>query len=284
MTNKSDTNKTDIERRTLLRTIAVASGAALTSAFMPRDAAAQPARDSSAMQKGAGMGSKSRPTIILAHGAWADGSSWNAVTRQLQSMGLQVIAAPLPLTSLGDDVAALDRALARTEGPVVLAAHAYAGAVISACVSERVKSLVFIAALAPDEGETVADVFYRLPADPKTAKLAPDANGLLWMAAEDFGTAFAPHAKPEEAHLLFATQRPISVTCIKEKVATPGWKTRPSWFLVAEEDRMINPQTQHFMANRMKAQIHSRKVDHIPLITSPNDVVAIIRQAVEALG
>src|ERR1700678_1264595 len=193
MTNKSDTNKTDIERRTLLRTIAVASGAALTSAFMPRDAAAQPARDSSAMQKGAGMGSKSRPTIILAHGAWADGSSWNAVTRQLQSMGLQVIAAPLPLTSLGDDVAALDRALARTEGPVVLAAHAYAGAVISACVSERVKSLVFIAALAPDEGETVADVFYRLPADPKTAKLAPDANGLLWMAAEDFGTAFAPH-------------------------------------------------------------------------------------------
>jgi pimeloyl-ACP methyl ester carboxylesterase len=212
------TCKPGIERRTLLRTIAAASGVALTSAVLSRHADAQQT----------GNKSDSRATIVLAHGAWADGSSWNAVIQPLQSMGLRVIAAPLPLTSLDDDVAALDRVLARTEGPVILAAHAYAGAVISASVSEKVKSLVFIAALAPDEGETVADVFYRLPAGPDTAKLAPDANGLLWMAEEDFGKAFAPHATPERARMLYATQRPIAVTCIKQPLSKPGWRTKPS--------------------------------------------------------
>jgi pimeloyl-ACP methyl ester carboxylesterase len=274
-------SKTDVERRTFLRTIAAASSAALTSTVLSRHAAAQQIGKTGAT---ASDHPKGRATIVLAHGAWADGSSWSAVIRPLQSMGLAVIAAPLPLTSLTDDVAALDRVLERTEGPVILAAHAYAGAVISACASERIKSLVFISALAPDEGETVADVFYRLPADPDTAKFAPDANGLLWMAEADFGKAFAQHAAPEVTRLLYATQRPIAVACIKQPMPTPGWKTRPSWFLIAEEDRMINPQTLHFMANRMKAQIVSRQVDHAPLITAPNDVVDIIRQAVEALG
>jgi pimeloyl-ACP methyl ester carboxylesterase len=102
--------------------------------------------------------SKHRSTVVLVHGAWADGSSWNDIIGPLQSKGLNVLAAPIPLTSLSDDVAALDRALERTDGPVVLAAHAYAGAVIAASTNERVQSLVFIAALAPDEGETVADV------------------------------------------------------------------------------------------------------------------------------
>lgn len=277
------TRKTDIERRAVLRTLATASGAALTSAILSRRAGA--ASDSAKTQKAAATNKvKGRATIILTHGAWADGSSWSAVIRPLQSMGLQVIAAPLPLNTFNDDVAALDRAIERTEGPVVLAAHAYAGAVISASASERVKSLVFIAALAPDEGETVGDVFYRLPAHPDTAKLAPDANGLIWMAERDFGKAFAQHAAPAEAHLLYATQRPIDVACIKQPVPKPGWKTRPSWFLIAEEDRMINPQTQHFMANRMKAHITSRQIDHVPLVTSPDDVVEIIRQSVEALG
>jgi hypothetical protein len=280
----------DTERRSLLRTFATASGVALASAVLSRQAAAQPAgkagaaaSDPSAAQRKPDM-LKGRATIVLAHGAWADGSSWNEVTRPLQSMGLQVMAAPLPLTTFGDDIAALERTIERTEGPVVLAAHAYAGAVISASVSERVKSLVFISALAPDEGETVADVFYRLPAHPDTAKLAPDANGLLWMAEGDFGKAFAQHATPAEARLLYAAQRPIDVACIKQPVPKPGWKTRPCRFLVAEEDRMINPQTQHFMANRMKAKITSRQVDHGSLMTSPDDVVEIIRQAVEALG
>jgi len=127
------------------------------------------------------MDSNKRASVVLVHGAWADGSSWYDAMAPLQAKGLTVSAAPIPLTSLSDDVAALDRALERTAGPIVLAAHAYAGAVIAASSNERVQSLVFIAALAPDEDETVADVFYREKSHPQAPQLAPDAHGLIWM-------------------------------------------------------------------------------------------------------
>src|SRR5215469_8688142 len=118
--------------------------------------------------------------VVLAHGAWADGSSWARVVTALKAEGVKVSAAPLPLTSLADDVAALDRSLDRTEGPIVLAGHAYAGAVIALARPERVKALVYVAALAPDEGEKVADVFYRLKSH-QAPKLAPDGDGLIWL-------------------------------------------------------------------------------------------------------
>src|SRR5277367_6856020 len=117
-------------------------------------------------------------TVILVHAAWADGSSWSNVILPLQQRGLHVICAPLPMTTLSDDAAALSRVLERTSGPVVLVGHAYSGAVIAAVREERVKSLVYIAALAPDKGETVAQVFYRDPKPPESPKLAPDAHGL----------------------------------------------------------------------------------------------------------
>jgi pimeloyl-ACP methyl ester carboxylesterase len=125
--------------------------------------------------------SKHRSTVVLVHGAWGDGSSWNDIIGPLLSKGLNVLAAPIPLTSLSDDVAALDRALERTDGRVVLAAHAYAGAVTAASTNERVQSLVFVAALAPDEGETVAAVFYREMPHPMAPELAADAHGFIWM-------------------------------------------------------------------------------------------------------
>jgi pimeloyl-ACP methyl ester carboxylesterase len=221
-------------------------------------------------------------SVVLAHGAWADGSSWSRVIELLQTKGLQVIAAPLPLTSLSDDVAALDRTIARTKGPVVLAAHAYAGAVISLAKSERVKALVYVAALAPDEGETVADVFYREQPHPQAPTLAPDDNDLIWMPREEFASAFAQHASPEQNALLAATQRPIAVASIQERSPRPIWKDKPSWFLIAEDDRMINPATQRFMAERMRAKIRSEKLDHTPLITAPGRVVEIILEAVMA--
>jgi len=221
-----------------------------------------------------------RPNVVLVHGAWADGSSWNDVIGPLQSKGLNVLAAPIPLTSLSDDVAALDRALERTGGPVVLVAHAYAGAVIAASTSERVQSLVFIAALAPDEGETVAEVFYRDTPHPQAPQLAPDAHGFIWMPEEAFGAAFSQHAPPERAALFAATQRPIAVACIQEKAPRPAWKVKPSWYLIAEEDRMINPLTQRFMAQRMGARIRSAKVDHTPLVTAPELVIEMILEAV----
>src|SRR5215813_5286444 len=137
--------------------------------------------------------------VALVHGAWADGSSWTEVIKPLQSRGLNVLAAPIPLTSLSEDIAALERALERTDGPVVLVAHAYAGAVIAASSNERVRSLVFIAALTPDEGETVAEVFYRDKPHPQAPQLAPDRHGFIWMPDERFGTAFCQHASFEQA-------------------------------------------------------------------------------------
>ena len=223
----------------------------------------------------------SKATIVLVHGAWADGSSWAEVIRPLQERGYRVIAAPIPLTSLSDDVQALNRVLRRAAGSLVLAAHAYAGAVISACDEPRVKSLVFIAALTPAEGETVADVFYRdaTARHPLSPNLAPDADGIIWMPDEAFGNAFAHNASPAQVQLLAATQRPISVACIQERSPRPAWLTKPSWYLIAEEDRLIPAVTQHFMADRLKARVRTEKVDHTPLATAPDLVVRMIIDA-----
>src|SRR5262249_32467274 len=129
-------------------------------------------------------------SVVLAHGAWADGTSWARVITALTAEAVKVLAAPLPLTSLAEDVAALNRSLDRTEGPIVLAGHAYAGAVISLARPERVRALVYVTALAPDQGEKVADVFYRLEPHPQAPKLAPDDNGFIWLPDEAFATAF----------------------------------------------------------------------------------------------
>ena len=217
--------------------------------------------------------------IILVHGAWADGSCWNNVILPLQRHGLKVICAPIPLTSLTDDIAALTRALERTSGPVVLVGHAYSGAVIAAVREDRVKSLVYISALAPDEGETVAQVFYRNPSHPEAPKLAPDSHGFIWMPDDGFRRAVAHKASLDQTNIATAVQRPIAVQCIQEPAPTPTWKTKPSWFLIAEEDRMINPKTLHFMADRMKAKVQSHPVDHSPMYTEPPLVIDVILDA-----
>lgn len=221
-------------------------------------------------------------TIVVVHGAWADGSSWEPVIRELEKQGLNVLAAPIPLTSLSDDAAALRRTIARTQGPVIVAGHAYAGAVVGTASDERVKALVYIAALAPDEGETVAQVFYRDKPHPNAPQLAPDEDGFIWMPDVSFEKAFAQNATSEQVALCRAVQRPIALKSIQEQVAAPSWKKKPVWYLLAEEDRMINPKTQHFMAERMKATVRSFAVDHTPLLTAPDKVVEIILEAARA--
>src|SRR6476469_10820947 len=188
------------------------------------------------------------------------------------------------LTSLADDVAALNRSLDRTEGPVLVAGHAYAGAVIALARPERVKALVYITALAPDEGEKVADVFYRLTPYPQAPKLAPDSDGLIWLPERAFETAFAQNASADERAVLAAVQRPIALSCITVPVGRPLWKDVPSWFLIAEDDRMIAPETQHYMGERMKAKITALAVDHIPSVTAPTAVVDIIRDAISSVA
>lgn len=221
----------------------------------------------------------SNATVVLVHGAWADGSCWQNVILPLREEGLNVTCAPIPLTSLAEDIAALQRVLERTNGPVLLAGHAYGGAVIAGLNEDRVKSLVYIAALAPGEGETVADVFYRAKPHPEAPHLQPDAHGFIWMPAGGFAHAVAHNASPEQTTILETVQRPIAVKCIQEKASVPAWKTKPSWFLLAEEDRMIPPETQRYMAERMGANIRAHQVDHSPMYTAPDAVVAIILEA-----
>lgn len=223
--------------------------------------------------------SRSEATVVLVHGAWADGSSWAKVIAPLVASGIDVIAAPLPLTSLSDDVAALDRTIERAPDGVILVGHAYAGAVIGATRSEKVTALVYVAALAPDQGETVADVFYRATLHPQAPKLAPDRHGLIYLPEAAFASAFAQHATQQELALLAAVQRPISLACITVPMQRPLWKDVPAWFLIAEQDRMIAAETQRFMAARMKAEVRSIPGDHTPLVTAPDAVIDIIREA-----
>ena len=197
------------------------------------------------------MAFRNNATVVLVHGAWADGSSWETVINSLSEAGLGVICAPLPLTTLSDDAAAVKRAIAHVDGPVILVAHAYAGAVIASVDDEKVNGLVYITALAPDEGETTAEVFYRETPHPDAPKLGPDNAGYIWMPHEGIQRAFAPNAKP-------------------------------TWYLIAEEDRMIPEKTQRFMAERMKATIRTANADHTPSLTMPKPVVEIVLEAAHA--
>jgi pimeloyl-ACP methyl ester carboxylesterase len=169
---------------------------------------------------------------------------------------------------------------------VLLAGHSYAGAVITAAATNnaQVKGLVFIAAIVPDEHETVADLFHRTPPHPNAPGLAPDADGFLWMPPEAFANAVAHGSSPEETTLMALAQHPIALKCLGEPMTSPAWKQKPSWFLIAEQDRMISPETQRFMANRIQPRAsYPLDVDHTPLTSAPHEVVRVIAEAAEAV-
>jgi pimeloyl-ACP methyl ester carboxylesterase len=270
-----------MERRGFLGALTAASlGAVLKGSLTDFTRAENSARGMAALPRQAAKSEfPEGAAIVMVHGAWADGYCWSNIILPLERRGLHVICAPIPLTSFPDDVAALSRALERTTGPVVLVGHAYSGAVIAAVREDRVKSLVYIAALAPDEGETVAKIFYREPSHPEAPKLAPDSHGFIWIPDGGFQRAVAHKASTAQTSIASAVQRPLALQCIRQPVPAPAWKTKPSWFLIAEEDRMINPKTQHFMADRMGAHAQSHRVDHSPMYTEPNLVAGIILEA-----
>ena len=167
-------------------------------------------------------------SVVLAHGAWADGSSWSKVIAGLARRGVQAVAAQLPLTSLADDLAALERSLDRVDGPAVLVGHAYAGGVIGATRHPAVKALAYVAAMAPDEGEAIAAPYQYNPAHPLAPNLEPDANGLVWLPQTAFAAAFAQNASADEQAVLHAVQRPISIACITVPVGRPLWRDVPA--------------------------------------------------------
>ena len=226
------------------------------------------------------------PTVVLVHAAWADASSWNKIIPPLQRRGLEAVAVQIPLTSLSNDAGTLRRFLKRVSGPSVLVGHSYGGAVITAAASgnPNVKSLVYIAAMAPDEGETVSELLHRAAPHPSAPALVPDEDGFLWMSAKGFADAVAHESAPDDALLMAATQKPVSIKSVEEQMTKPAWKEKPSWYLLAEHDRMIAPTTQRFMAHRIGGHILAMEVDHTPLASAPDGVVAIITEAVDAIS
>ena len=225
-------------------------------------------------------------TVVLVHAAWADASSWNKVIPPLQRKGMEVVAVQIPLTSLSDDVAAVRRTLKRLNGPVVLVGHSYGGAVITAAASgsPKVKALVYVAAMAPDEDETVGQLLGHTAPHASAPALVPDDDGLLWMSAEGFAGALAHESSAADTSLMAATQKPIAMKCVLDPMTQPAWKEKPSWFLLAERDRMIALETQRFMAHRAGGHLRAAQVDHTPLASAPDGVVAIIAEAVDAVA
>jgi pimeloyl-ACP methyl ester carboxylesterase len=222
---------------------------------------------------------RKKPTILLVHGAWADESSWNPVVNLLKEDSIEAVTVSLPLSSLADDVAALDATLDSVEGAAVVVGHAYAGAVIASTRSDKVAALVYVTALAPDEGETVAEVFDLHGHDDRTPELKPDGDGWIRLPRQTFATAFAPDATPEQQRRLAAVQRPIAPACITVPVGRPLWRSVPAWYLVAQHDRMIPERTQRYMAERMQAHSSVHPVDHLPSVTAPRLVADVIVEA-----
>jgi pimeloyl-ACP methyl ester carboxylesterase len=223
--------------------------------------------------------------ILLVHGAWADGSCWSKVILLLQAKGYAVTAAQIPLTSLSDDIAVTRRLLSGYADPTVLVGHSYGGAVITGAATEtpQVKALVYITAFGIDEGESLASLSKQGPPSAGSVSIEPDEHGFLWINREKFHKSFAADVTNDEAAVMAAVQRPLSVVSFTEAEGTPAWKTIPSWYLVCTEDQMIPPPAQEFLAKRMNATVRSVPSSHAPFMSRPHEVADIIALAAESI-
>jgi pimeloyl-ACP methyl ester carboxylesterase len=224
-----------------------------------------------------------KPSIVLVHGAFADASGWSKVIAILQRDGYNVIAVQNPLTSLATDVETTKRVVVAQPGPVVLVGHSYGGAVITAAAagSPNVKALVFIAAFVPDSGEPIGAFGEKYPAPLGTA-LKPDAAGFLYVDTAKFHDVFAADLPVSEARIAAATQKPIIGSVFGASVDQATWKTIPSWYLVSQDDRAINPDLERFYAKRAKAHTSEVKSSHVAFLSHPAVVAGVIEQAARA--
>ena len=218
--------------------------------------------------------------IVLVHGAFADGSSWAKVIPILQAKGYNVTAVQNPLTSFADDVAATNRALAQQNGPVILVGHSWGGVVITeAGVDPKVVGLVYVAAFGPDSTEVVGDIGKSYPPPPSFEAPIVDKSGFMTLPADAFVKHFAWDLPKAEAQVLAAAQGPINAAAFGTKVSNVAWKTKPSWFIVARKDQAIAPDEERFFAKRMKATTTELDSSHVPMLSKPNDVAAVIVDA-----
>jgi pimeloyl-ACP methyl ester carboxylesterase len=218
--------------------------------------------------------------VILVHGAWADGSSWSKVIPLLTAKGLNVTAVQLPLTSLEDDAATVQRAIALETGPVILVGHSYGGAVITeAGVDPKVTGLVYVAAFAPDAGQSAGSLGASAPPAPLGAEVRPDASGFLKITKDGFFSDFAQDLPMSERADLYASQAPTNVKALGGVITAAAWKTKPSWYIVAADDRAINPELEKTMAQTIHAKTTIVSASHLAMLSKPAEVAAVILDA-----
>jgi pimeloyl-ACP methyl ester carboxylesterase len=225
------------------------------------------------------------PKVVLVHGAWADGSCWTAVIESLQAQGYDVTAPQFPETSTEDDVARLRQTLARIEGPVILAGHSYGGQIITALGPDpKVAALIYVAAFGIDEGESLGKLLSGGPPTPALANLVVDEQGFGWLPEDDFVGHFAGDLDPAQARILYAVQQPISLSTFEYTMGDPGWKSVPTWFIVATEDEAIPPDAERQFAARMGATTVEVAAGHLAMVTHPEIVVDMVGQATETIA
>jgi pimeloyl-ACP methyl ester carboxylesterase len=219
--------------------------------------------------------------IVLVHGAWADGSSWNKVINIL-SEEYNVVATQHALTSLQDDVETTRRLVEAQTGKTILVGHSYGGAVITeaAHYCATIKALVYIAAFAPDAGENLIDLSQRSKQAPGNVAVYPDKYERLWIDKEKFHAAFCADVENDEATVMAAVQKPISMQCFSDKVTTAGWKNLPCFYQVSDDDKMIAPELEKFMAERMNAKkIIHLNASHAPMVSHSTEIAELIKEA-----
>ena len=225
-----------------------------------------------------------KATVVFVHGLWADGSCWNEIIPTLQKDGFTVVSVQNPLTSLQDDVAAVDRALNRANGPVILVGHSWGGFVIThAGNHDRVKALVYVAALGPDTGESLNDLAGKFESPPLFAHLDV-AEGYIWVNEAGI-PAFAGDLSKDQQSLIHATQGPANASLMGAALEpAPAWKSKPSWYVLAQADGAINPDLQRFMSQRMNATTVEVNSSHVPMISQPQVVLDAIYNAAAAIS
>ena len=227
-----------------------------------------------------------RPSFVLVHGAWADGSSWRGVIEGLQANGEAVIAPQFPLTSLADDVARLRQVLARQAGPTIVVGHSYGGQIITALGTDApgVVGLVYVAAFALDEGESLGELLAQGPVPPALVHQSVDDRGFVWLAEEAFTSHFAADVDPVTSKVLFAVQQPIASSIFSDVMGVPAWRSLPSWYLVATEDQAIPPPAQQSFAQRMGATTIEVPSSHLAMVSHPKEVIRLTEMASDALA
>lgn len=226
-----------------------------------------------------------QPTVVLVHGAFADGSTWNQVIPLLQAKGLKVVTAQNPLTSLADDVAATRRVLNRETAPVVLVGHSYGGVVITeAGQQENVKALVYVAAYAPSENQSIADLNKDYPTPSGFSHIVADKEGFLTLTQEGVSKHLAQDVPSAQTTLMVATQHLTQGKNFEDKVSVAAWKTKRSWYIISEQDHMLQPDLQRALAKKIQASIVSLPTSHAPHLSRPADVAAAILAATEAVS